>query len=443
MKIQPIFQINQKMIRWGKSGVFAILDQGLYSASNFVLNVLLARWLSSEEYGVFSTSFLIYLLIYGFHNAILLEPISVLGTGKYADDLDQYLRSQYKIHFFMSGICGLLIVLGAQILFTFGLISASIYSALLGVGLFLPLMLLLWLVRRMYYIWRKPQVSAALSFVYAVVFGSVTLLIKNSIGFQGHLFLVYLIYGSASLIAFFVSLLSPARRVPPEKQNTTLTFSHLLREQWKFGRWVASANIFSLLSSQIQFMLVGITLGIGGAGVYRALQNVMTPMMQVINAISSLSLPSVSLGFGTSDRKYMKRIAFAVSGVLVMITGAYLVGLALFPATVESLLYGGKFIEYRWLIPYFGIVPLVLSFGIGFSLINRSLQKPVYHTISAGIVALVGVVTAPRMISLWGIAGGVASLISIQIVSLIVNIVIYRKWFAGKNPLTVEKDVFQ
>ena len=39
---------------WVGKGSLAVLDQGLFAGSNFMLNVLLARWLAPADFGAFA-----------------------------------------------------------------------------------------------------------------------------------------------------------------------------------------------------------------------------------------------------------------------------------------------------------------------------------------------------------------------------------------------------
>lgn len=435
MNVQNLLKANRPPLKWGKNGIFAIADQGFFSASNFIFNVLLARWLPEAEYGAFSVSFVVYLFITGFHNAILLEPISVLGTGKYASRLKQYLQAQYKIHFFFTLLLSVLTISITQLLYSLGIISTLLYSAIQGAGVFLPLMLIIWLIRRIYYILGQPQVSFFVSLTYALTLGLAAILFNRWIGFQGHLFFPYLIYGAASLVAFLFLILFQQDNQKQSSAHQCFSTRALLSEQWTFGRWLVLGNILYFIGNQIQFLLVGLMLSLGESGVFRAMQNVMLPMMQIITAISSFSLPNVSRSFGEKKPEKMQHTSFGVMTVLVLLAGSYLAGLFIFPGFVEKILYGGKFQDFLYLIPYLGIPPLLLSFTANFSLINRSLQKPVYHTITTGTVALVGIITAPIMIYLWGIVGAVGSLICIEVFSLALNILLYRKWFGffGEN----------
>src|SRR6202030_792544 len=50
----PSFEpsLLDKLRLWINKGGLALLDQGLISGSNFILSMLLARWLTPESYGV-------------------------------------------------------------------------------------------------------------------------------------------------------------------------------------------------------------------------------------------------------------------------------------------------------------------------------------------------------------------------------------------------------
>jgi hypothetical protein len=134
---------------WGIKGGLSVLDQGLYSGANFVMNILLARWLLPSHYGVFSIAFAVYLFAYQIHNAIIIEPMSVLGLAKMHHRLPNYLRDQIKIHFVVSLLAGFAIMVIGLIVIAFDQILGRVIIIL---GMVLSLILLPLLT---------PQVSAA------------------------------------------------------------------------------------------------------------------------------------------------------------------------------------------------------------------------------------------------------------------------------------------
>src|SRR3954451_1960960 len=66
--------LASKAGRWASKGGLAILDQGLISGSNFLIGILLARWLIPAEYGAFSLAFSVFLLLSYVYQSLLSEP---------------------------------------------------------------------------------------------------------------------------------------------------------------------------------------------------------------------------------------------------------------------------------------------------------------------------------------------------------------------------------
>jgi hypothetical protein len=84
-------RIRQKLVPWAMKGGLAILDQGIFTGSNFVISILLARWLSPEQYGSYAVAFAIFLFILTFHQALLLEPMLVFGSSVFRNCLRGYV----------------------------------------------------------------------------------------------------------------------------------------------------------------------------------------------------------------------------------------------------------------------------------------------------------------------------------------------------------------
>ena len=78
------------LFRWARMGGLAVLDQGLFSGANFLVNILLARWLAPDEYGAFAVALSVFYLLAGLHTAVVSEPIMVPGTGKYRAQFPRY-----------------------------------------------------------------------------------------------------------------------------------------------------------------------------------------------------------------------------------------------------------------------------------------------------------------------------------------------------------------
>ena len=422
----PLVVFTHTIYEWGSKAGIAVLDQTVFSGSNFLLNVLLARWLLPEHYGAFSLSFTVYLFFSGFHNALILEPMSVLGTAKYSHGLKKYLAGQFIIHGVVTGSIGLLMLSTGLILLVFRLVEHVLALFLIGMGLCLPLMLLMWLARRSCYVLGRPSLALISSTVYSfvLIFGAVFL--KNPDRSAGPIEW-YLLLGVASLAGSLLIFANPTM-----VRFGASNWLSLFREQWSFGKWIVLAAFLNFAGTQIQIFVVASRLGLDQAGAFRALQNFMLPMMQIIAAVSIMMIPSISFEFGKQNFRLMNSKAKKVVVALVAISFVYLIALFIFSRPAEQVLYDGKFSEFTPLIPLLGLVPLITAMEIGFSLVVRSLQRPLYHAISTGAMALASIIFSIFFVDIWGVQGAVVSLILVALTSLAVNGWFYQKWFIPK-----------
>src|SRR5260370_23428769 len=83
---------------WIRKGGFALLDQGLISGSNFIISILLARWLMPDQYGSYAIAFGVFVLVVLVYQSLVLEPMAVFGASSYRDSLRDYLRSVLRLH---------------------------------------------------------------------------------------------------------------------------------------------------------------------------------------------------------------------------------------------------------------------------------------------------------------------------------------------------------
>src|SRR5437763_16367776 len=95
--------------QWGAKATLALADQGLTAASNFLLAVLLARQLGSEQYGAWALAFEVFLLVTILYSSFILEPMSVFGASDYKDCMREYLGSVLRVHAWLSA--GIIFVL--------------------------------------------------------------------------------------------------------------------------------------------------------------------------------------------------------------------------------------------------------------------------------------------------------------------------------------------
>jgi len=389
---------------WGKRGGFAILDQGFFAGANFLLNILLARWLEPAEYGAFTLAYSLFLLLGAFHTAILTEPMMVFGAGKYAKQFEKYLGMLIYGHFsLMLPICFLL----TAVAFIVGsLYSLEVQWALLGSAVSAPMLLLLWLMRRAFYAQLQP--------FWAVVGGGLHLVLL--IGATYLLWVGSILSQTTALLAMGISALVVSLvfiyhfRIQWEMTGNP-TPAMLAADHWKYGRWALGTAGLMWIPGNIYFVLLPNWVGLEGVAALRALMNLVMPLL---HAISALSLLILSL-LASQIRENRLRMARTVNISLLLFLGVssiYILVLIIFKTEVLRCIYANKYREFFNLIPIVALLPLgaslVAVFGCSLKAMRRSDRVFWCYVVSCVVAIGGGVPLAAKFGvqgALWGLLG--------------------------------------
>jgi O-antigen/teichoic acid export membrane protein len=416
---------------WGTRSALSLIDQGFTSGAAFGVNVFLARWVPADVYGAFAVAFAGFLFVSGFQNVLLLEPISVFGPSRYADRLPEYFKTQLFIHALLIGVLSTAVILAGLLLRHFSPANALV-GATLGGGIALPFMLLLWLARRMCYIMQRPAIAATGSAFY-LAFVAVGLLLLKHFGWLGS-FAAFALLGGGSLLSSVVLiwLLGILKNWPAP--HPVISWRSALKENWTYGRWLVGSVLLFSISSQVQTFLVAASLGLGAAGILRAMQIPSLVMTQVVAATGLLVLPTLSYDFGQGLISRMRHKAVLVSMALLCVTLGFASLLAIEAPMVSHLLFGGKYASQIWLMPILCLIPVANGVAMGFSMALRASQKPRFDLISNLFAAPVAILSAFIFMHIWGLAGAAASMVLSYLVLTTVTLVFFYQFPGDSTP---------
>lgn len=401
----------------GRGGL-AVADQALYGAAGFGLNLLLARWLDPASYGAFALGFSVLLIASSLHNALVLEPMSVLGPARHHGRLGAYLRAQVALGWRLMAVpaAGLVAAGGAMALAG----QPGLGAGIAGAGIALPFVLTLWTARRAFFVLRRPGGAVAASGRYLVLLGAGAAALRIS-GSDGTLS-AFLLVGAAAAAAGALAL----RRAGAGE--AALPWRPLLAEQWRYGRWMVVAAGLTVAGVHAQVFIAAGFLGLEGAGALRAMEVLVLPAAQAVTAIAAFALPSLSFDFGAGRIGRLRRKGLALTGVLGAGAVAYEAALVVLHRPLERLLFDGKYAEFAWLIPVLGLVPVLAGLTTGLSLALRAVQRPAYYLLTAIATAVLGIASAIVLTPVFGLRGAAASILLGYVGTLLVSIVLFRAW---------------
>jgi hypothetical protein len=403
------FLTSDKLAAWSKKSVSSFIDQGLTALTGFSVSFLLARWMSPDVYGAYAIAFAAYLFICGFHNVLILEPMSVLGPARHAAAWSSYFRAQVAIHVLLAGVLSVTAMLGSAVIWRLAPHSPLV-GATLGSALALPLLLFLWLARRMCYVLRRPIV-ATLGSGSCLAIVLVGLYALRDLA-QLTPFTAFLLVGGGSFIGSCL-ILRQLRTVTWRSDfSDRLSWQSILRENWSYGRWLVGTAILYPISSQVQMFLVAAFLGLGSAGILRAMMLPAAVMTQAVSATDLLILPGLSLDFGHGALRSIRYKSILVSCALGAAGICFAALLYFVAGPAEHLFFRGKFAPYVWLMPVLALIPAANGFNVGFSAALRASQKPHFDLLANSIAAPVAVITALGFIQWRGLAGAAISLVA-------------------------------
>lgn len=362
-----------RCVNWLGRGSSAVADQGLFAGANFLLNILLARWLTPQEYGAFSVVFAGFLFFATVHTALLVEPMLVFGSGKYLHRLPAYLDAVVRLHWqAVLALGGLLFFVA---LLTYTLVSPMIGSIVLATVIAGPLVLLTWLARRACYIHMRP-LDAALGGLAYLLAMLVALYVFHATGELTPVSAM-LVMAGASVVALTVlaprlGLSFSGRR---DRASTALTDGAVRAEHWDYGRWALGTALLAWVPSNLFVLVLPIRGGLEAAATFRALMNLLLPMMQIASALAILALPLLVRRARTRHGAY-GRLVLGLSAALGSAAVAYGIVAVAFGEPVLRWLYAGSYAEHAPALVAMAGVPIFAAVAGILGSALRAVERP-------------------------------------------------------------------
>ncbi len=414
--------IQQKVIPWAMKGGLAILDQGLVTGSNFVIGILLARWLPPEQYGAYAVAFAVFLLLGMLYQSLLLEPMAVFGASAYRGCVRGYLKALLSLHLAAALVSFFVLSVSAGVVLKLGQAS-GLPGALAGVALAAPCVLLFWLARRTFYLELSPAPAVGGALFYcALTLGGLTL------AYRHHLlspFSALLLMGVGALGASALLLTHLKLQLPPGLGAPS--FRDTWRRHWRYGRWAMAGYAMMWIPANIFYPLLSSFSGMAQAGELKALMNFGAPVLQTYGAFSALLLPYAARVQEQEGCAGASALARRITWLSVSGAVAYWAPLVLLKEPAFRLLYSGRYTEVAYLLPIVALGSVSWSAFFGPATALRAMESPAsvftVVCVSSCISLAIGV-PATRAL---GVRGAVWAMALSEALAFVVAVVLLRR----------------
>jgi O-antigen/teichoic acid export membrane protein len=444
----PLFSrdfVFKRFIPWVTKGGLAILDYGLFSGSNFLLGVLLARWMAPEQYGAYALAFSIFILVTFLYQALVLEPLSVFSGTSYPNNLRGYLQSNVWLHWGLSVI--ICLALGgtavAARVWWHSPISAMAFA---GMTVAAPFILIHALGRRSFYLKLSPGPAAFGSAFYCtfVVGGS---FFVYKMGWLSA-FTAYLVMAVAALVGGLIMVFQLHAKLEPATAKVTLKAT--LAKHWEYGKWALATCIVGWIPTYVYIPLVSKFSGLAVTGELRALMNLGGPVLQTYAALSMLFLPLAARVQSNQGKRGASSLTLKLTALFI--AGAIVYWSVLIPLRrpLFQMLYAGKYLDASSLLPLFAAETIVWSAALGPAILLRAMESPrslFFANGAASAVALLFGIPATRY---FGLHGVIWSMVLANVLYVFVAFIMLRRKVATlktpephfEMPLPMEESAF-
>jgi len=333
-------------------GSAAILDQALFAGTNFLLNILLIRWMGNEDqYGAFATGFAVFLLVSAVHQSFLIEPMMIYGAGEYGERFSRYLVHVLKLHILLTAV--LSVVAGIFALILMAMASSILAWTALGLSLLIPFLLFMWMMRRTFYVTGDIYWSAMGGGIYFGTIVSLTFLLSKFNALSAFSAFATMGIGAFLTGLFLLYLQKPILNI----SENDLDLREIVQKHWHYGRWVAPSTALKWIPDQIYYTLLPLVVGLGGSAALRAILNLVMPISNVNAALTMVLIPKFVRTLHDQGQEKMERLM--KMGILFfgVISSCYIIVLLLFGRPIVSFIYDGNYVEYL-------DAPVILLLGI-------------------------------------------------------------------------------
>lgn len=400
-------KLTQKIWQTSWNTRLTLLDQVMVSGSNFLLGVLLTRWMGLESYGVFALAWMGVILASSLQQAGILAPMMSLGPKMPDDSQSNYYAATQRFQGVFAFFIGCLAV--AVILLS----DWGFPSWQMG-GLFpvLPLVIMAFVMqeyyRRYFFIKGQPREAFIIDgLAYLGMIGGIgVLFLMDHLSVFSALGIIAGSFGVATMVGMIFAKLP---------FSSSYSQKSLILQHSKFSSWLIGTAILQFFSGNYYLIAAGIIIGPTAVGALRIVQNLMGVTHVLFLAMENVVPVKAALAYAKDGWEGMRIYLTVISLKSGVLVGGILFGIALTAKYLLIGVYGNQYLEYSYLLVAYCFFYAFLFPGYPLRYALRAIEhtKPIF--IGYVLSTILSLLTAKWMVANWQLMGVVYGLIATQI----------------------------
>lgn len=384
-----------------------LFDQGLVSGVNFVVSILLARFLGVENFGLFAFGWMLVLFVSSVQLAFIVSPLFTLYPKHQKPT--SYLKGIHTIQFIYSIVTFIIAFIVVKVVFLYKP-EWEIEGVLFSLPLVASLFVLQDFYRRVNFTVKKPLRSL---FSDCIAYGGQPLVILilnyfDILSIHHALLAISVLFGVAIFLNF------------PRVEFTLeiLIIKNTTIENWSFSKYLVGTALLQWVSGNFFIIIAGGLLGPMAIGAIRIAQNVVGVLHVLFSAMENIipvkGAEVLEKEGSAKTLEYFKTMLFK-GGLVTLIV---LTLIALTRNQIITLFYGDEYLQYANVLLGFTGLYVLVFIGTIMGFIIRTFEINQIFFWSYIITTIFSLLSAEVIISQAGIYGVLIGLLITQIINI-------------------------
>lgn len=391
-----------------KDQSFTVLDQALVSSTNFVTTVLVARYSSVRELGLFALCFTSLAILANIQRALFVEPHNVLGVRR-ETHVAKYTTSTTMAAAAFSIVGAVLGALGGVVAYVLGYNDAGdLVFVTSGVAIFYLLQDYLRGI-----LFTLFRVSSVLSNDVVCYGGQIAAIVAIAIAGELSAKTAVIAMGATSAAAAALGIAQIR-----DQLVSGVAVRYAAAQNWEFGRWLVVSTAAEATAGRLYVYLASSLISVAGAGALRAVQTIMGVTNILTFSLIGRALPRASKVYDEGGHPALSQCLRHLTVRVAIPVWGYVAVMLVIPATVLEIAFGEGYREYAILLQ---LTALNTAVWVPASILTMGIKAKRISTPFApmsGFSALYTIIAGPPILIHYGLNGAAASALGLACMSL-------------------------
>lgn len=399
-RLKNIFTQNQNKL-------ITLSDQGLVSGINFIIGILLARWIGLENYGVYALVWMAVLFVSSVHQSAFISSLFALLPKK--GNPNQFINQLMGLQIAFSLIvCILFSIFGLSLSGFYDSLASISKTTILITSTIAAVFVLNDFLRRVGFAKNKSKTVLGMDLIGYGLQPILLLTIHqfDALGVQETLLALLISYSASSLFGILRLACYPVFK----------NAASISLEVWTYSRFLIGTSLLQWLSGNFFLLTAAGILGPIALGAIRIAQNVMGVMhvlLLTLENIVPLKAAETLHQKGSSETvKYVFHIFLQAAIPFV----GLLIPIAFFRAELLELIYGNSYVDYAFVLLAFCGIYVLIFIGTQLRFLIRTFERNNLIFYSYVATSILGITTANFFVTKFQINGVLAGIAITQII---------------------------